>query len=209
VSLFPPCFSLFCEASSPYIQLYRASAGERCEHRRRLLFLAQGHGAYRVWGFILQLGPAQDVKVRDHVPCKRVSRPGTSYSPWSRRLLCKCHHILYCRDAVMCCRPMYSCTSQVVSLLLSLRLNWDFRCKFFWVRHTHWTIFYGCIRTHCYQEVGAYALWAPWRVRGGARPPNALWWIFWAENHAFGDTKSTITYLFVSQLEFWIDIVRK
>ena len=33
---------------------------------------------------------------------------------------------------------------------------------------------------------------------------------FWAENHAFGDTKSTINHLFVSQLQLWIiDIVRK
>ena len=30
----------------------------------------------------------------------------------------------------------------------------------------------------------------------------------WAENHAFGVAKSTVNFLFVSQLEFWIDIVR-
>jgi len=47
-----------------------------------------------------------------------------------------------------------ACTSQVVSLYCSA---WDFSSKFFRVRCTYWTIFSGCIYTHCSQEVGAYA----------------------------------------------------
>ena len=53
------------------------------------------------------------------------------------------------------------------------------------------------------------ALWAYAVSSGGAWPPNVLWYngTFWAENYAFGDTKSVITHIFVSWLEFCINIV--
>jgi len=43
------------------------------------------------------------------------------------------------------------------------------------------------------------------------RSPTAkrLYSALWAENHAFSDTKLTINHLFVSQLTFWIDIVKQ
>jgi len=74
--------------------------------------------------------------------------------PLKPRLLRKCHHILYCRDAALCCN-LY-----VVVLLklwaYCLGLNWNFKSKFFWVRGTHWTIFSECIRT--------FAPFAPWNI---------------------------------------------
>jgi len=47
-------------------------------------------------------------------------------------------------------------------------------------------------------------VWGTLRALAGSAEPNrqTLYCAFWAENHAFDDTTSTINHLFVSQLEF-------
>ena len=66
--------------------------------------------------------------------------------------------ILYCSSLLRCSAVLYL---YFKLWAYSLGLNWDFRSKFFWVRHTNWTVFSCCIRTHCSQEVGAYEWLSP------------------------------------------------
>jgi len=82
------------------------------------------------------------VKVRTKSP----ARGGQGKVFWSWRLLCKCHHILYCSCRGARC-VVYSLGYVLLKLwAYCLCLNWDFRSQFFWVRRTHWTISSGCIR---------------------------------------------------------------